>query len=68
MLSKVGAVAGTQAGSCQYPGVRWAHRLSARKEYLNEEEKERQNRFRRGWPIWWQNCVSFVLTNCSFLT
>lgn len=44
MLSKVGADAGTQAGSCQYPGVRWAYRLSARKKYLNKKEEKERDR------------------------
>lgn len=44
MLSKGGAVVGTQAGSCQYPGVRWVHHLTARKKYLNKKEEKERDR------------------------
>lgn len=44
MLSNGGAVAATQAGSCQHPGVRWAYHLYARKKYLNKKEEKERDR------------------------
>ena len=44
MLSKGGDVVGTQAGSCQHPGVRWAHHLTAGKKYLNKKEEKERDR------------------------
>lgn len=44
MLSRARVVAGTQAESWQYSGVRWAHSLSGREKRLNKEKVKERDR------------------------